>query len=205
MNPLLSSGNAFYQTPPEIIEASRLVLGRIELDPASNAKANEVVKADRFYSEPDNCLEHPFWEALTVFLNPPGSRIALGADGVWRLNGSGSTGKSAQKLFWNKLYHSWSIGKVGSAIYIAFNLNAAIPTNPEMAKLPRCNTSSSATSSCINGSGRIKFIHPETGIPNNKPTHAGLLLFLPNRRNFVRDCERFQKYFSQFGEVTIPG
>ena len=42
------SGKVEYYTPSWIVEAARLVMGSIDLDPASNAKANETVKAKIF-------------------------------------------------------------------------------------------------------------------------------------------------------------
>ena len=51
------SGNVEYYTPSWIIEAAREVMGSIDLDPASSAKANEIVKATFYKSlEP-----HSIW------------------------------------------------------------------------------------------------------------------------------------------------
>jgi hypothetical protein len=63
-----------YCTPEVYVVAARTVLdGRIELDPASNAFAQNVVRADRFYTKHDSGLEVP-WGARTLWLNPPYSR-----------------------------------------------------------------------------------------------------------------------------------
>ena len=56
-------------TPPEYIEMSRRVMGSIDLDPASNDFAQEVVKANIYYSEDDNGLDKD-WVG-NVWMNPP--------------------------------------------------------------------------------------------------------------------------------------
>lgn len=63
------SGSTEWYTPSDIIEAARAVLGGIDLDPASSVAANLTVRADRFFTESDNGLAHP-WEGR-VWLNPP--------------------------------------------------------------------------------------------------------------------------------------
>ncbi|MCY4129588.1 MAG: DNA N-6-adenine-methyltransferase, partial [Gammaproteobacteria bacterium] len=64
-------------TPREIIEAARLSMGEIDLDPASCDLANTVVKAKLFYSENDSGLDRSW--AGCVWLNPPfsGGRLRL--------------------------------------------------------------------------------------------------------------------------------
>jgi hypothetical protein len=56
-------------TPPQYIELVRQVLGEIDLDPASHALAQKVVKARRFFTPEDDGLAQP-WDGR-IFLNPP--------------------------------------------------------------------------------------------------------------------------------------
>ena len=63
------TGNTEWYTPEADINRCRKVMGGIDLDPASNDYAQEMVKAGKFYTEGDNGLEQP-WTGR-VFLNPP--------------------------------------------------------------------------------------------------------------------------------------
>lgn len=60
-------------TPPEYVEAARLTLDGIDLDPFSSPEANETVKARRFYTVRDNAFGKQ-WRAKRVWMNPPYSK-----------------------------------------------------------------------------------------------------------------------------------
>ena len=64
-----NSGNDEWYTPPIYTDAAREVMGTIDLDPASNAKAQEWIRAEQFYTIDDDglCLA---WHGC-VWLNPP--------------------------------------------------------------------------------------------------------------------------------------
>jgi len=74
-----SSGSVEFYTPSNIIEAARLTMGGIDLDPASSEQANKTVKADRFYSEQADGL-YQIWLCNSVWLNHPFGR---GVNKLW--------------------------------------------------------------------------------------------------------------------------
>ena len=81
-----------WYTPPQYVNAARRVMGGIDLDPASCAPANEVVRASRFYTRKENGLLQPWYGR--IWLNPPYGRAK-----------GGST--SFQAEFIRKLLYEW--------------------------------------------------------------------------------------------------
>jgi hypothetical protein len=59
-----------YGTPSKYAESARKVMGRIVFDPASNAFAANVIKADRFCTKQDSSLDID-WAFATIWLNQP--------------------------------------------------------------------------------------------------------------------------------------
>ena len=63
------TGEYEWNTPPEILEVAREVLGEFDLDPASNPIAQKVVRARRYFTKEDDGLAQP-WSGR-VWINPP--------------------------------------------------------------------------------------------------------------------------------------
>jgi hypothetical protein len=67
-----------WYSPSPLVEAARLVMGGIDLDPASSEEANATVQAEMFYDIEDNGLLLPWYGR--VFHNPPGGLV----DAFWK-------------------------------------------------------------------------------------------------------------------------
>lgn len=87
-----------WYTPEEIVEAARSVMGGIDLDPSSCEFANQIVKAERFFTEEQNGLEQEW--AGRVFVNPPFAHPTV-------------------KFFAEKLMDSFGSGSVDEAIWLS--------------------------------------------------------------------------------------
>jgi hypothetical protein len=95
-----SESNEWY-TPAEYIEAARVVMGTVDLDPASCEFANQTVKATRIYTIEENGLKQ-VWRG-NVWLNPP-----YGRDG----------GESNQGRWSARLIEAYEAGSVSQAVML---------------------------------------------------------------------------------------
>ena len=60
-------------TPPEYLESVRAVLGTVDLDPFTSARANEIVKATHIFTVDNSAFDND-WDvapSASVFMNPP--------------------------------------------------------------------------------------------------------------------------------------
>jgi len=96
----IGTGENEWYTPSEYADMAREVMGSIDLDPASNEQANQVIKAATFYTKDDDGLKKQ-WSG-NVWLNPPYSRDLMPA-------------------FVDKLKQSYIDGDVESAILVSHN------------------------------------------------------------------------------------
>lgn len=94
-----TSGAVEWYTPGAIVEAARRVMGRIDLDPASSAAANQTVQARCIYTVERDGLSRPW--GLNVWLNHP-------------------FGRQTNKPWIDKLCFEYQIGNVKQACCITF-------------------------------------------------------------------------------------
>ena len=66
-----SSGDVEWYTPANVIEAVRACMGGIDLDPASNAHSNKIVKATKYFTKEDNGLKQDWRPYDRIWVNPP--------------------------------------------------------------------------------------------------------------------------------------
>jgi ParB family chromosome partitioning protein len=106
-NPLFMCESAEWYSPARVVECARTVMGGIDLDPASTAKANKFIRATHFYTKEDDGLVQRWGGRL--WLNPPGDKQGM-----------------LPKAFWSKLCQEFVYGDVHEAVYLGFNLEQLV-------------------------------------------------------------------------------
>ncbi len=91
------TGENEWYTPQKHLDMARVVLGGIDLDPASCEVANRTIGAAQYFTEADNGLAHE-WHGR-VWLNPPYAQPAI-----------------AQ--FADKMVHEWNCERIEAAIML---------------------------------------------------------------------------------------
>jgi hypothetical protein len=147
-------------TPESLVVLSRLVLGQIDLDPASDAHFNRVVGASCFFTKEDDALSRPWScstppdEGVAVFLNPPGGK---------------TRNKSNVVLFWQKLLDEVEARNVSHAIFMGFSVECLQTTQ-------QCTKSVAEFPICIPNK-RVKFCSKNGTY--DAPSHSNVIAYVP--------------------------
>ncbi len=144
-----SSESVEWYTPAKYIEAVRLVLGEVDLDPASSQFANATVKAKRFFTKTDDGLKR-HWNGR-FFVNPP--------------YGKTSDGKSLAAEFCNKAIEEFNAGNASAGIILVNSLHSQSWQAP-LYKFPVCFVDH-----------RIQFVSGD-GEENKNPTFQNIFVYL---------------------------
>lgn len=172
MNIQHSSRSDQWFTPPAILDLVRMVVGEIDLDPASSLEANELVRANRIITEAGDGLTADWGTPKSVYLNPPGGKIGK---------------KSKTRLFWERLCSERD--NFGHAIFMAFSVEALQTTqgSPQpMMRFPICVPAK-----------RIAFVGPDM-VVGRAPSHSNCIIYVPGK---IDATQNFKEVFSSLGCV----
>lgn len=180
--PQHSSATVEHYTPIEIIEAARLTMGGIDLDPATTERVNELrVRAVNIYTKETDGLAGPWWGR--VWLNPPGGRVG---------------NRSSAAVWWSKLANEYAAGRVKQAVFMGFSIELLATTQSAAiwpGNVPFCIPRK-----------RIQFLREDSpGVfePGESPTHSNVVIYLPPRNEWETASSRFVDAFSDMGKCRI--
>lgn len=206
-----SSEHTSHFTPEWLVEKARFTLGGIDLDPASSAFANEVVRATTYYTEEQNGLLVPGgWRGRT-FLNAPGGLVDSAGQRVVRpkCTETGSCGlppghrhegvTSSAVTWWRALCGEWAAGRVTAAIFVGFSIELlqSCQGGPDPGHHP-------LDFPCCFPKERIKFDVVKDGkrVSGTAPTHSNVIVLLPAIEH-VRNLEDLRLNQSGHGETDV--
>lgn len=219
-NPHHSSADNEHYSPFDYVDSGRVLMGGIDLDPASNALANEYIKAIDYYSRSSNGFDKQ-WSGK-VWLNPPGGicdkygRLVLNARKNKRKSckETGECGlppghdhpnqTSMAKAWWFKLAAEYMSMRVQTAVFMGFNLELLQTTQtpcfnsedmPSIHDFPMCYPRTRIKFLTPGGDGELK--------EGTQPTHANVVVYLPKLWSELEHA-RFHTLFSDFGRCVWP-
>lgn len=214
-----SSESVEHYTPDAVVLRARNALGYVDLDPASTAKANETIRATKFYTKEENGFRKE-WHGLT-FLNPPGGlsdnlerpvKPKCRQTGSCGLTGSLQDGvghthegsESNQRKWWFKFACEFTSGRVPSGIFIMFSVEllqmcqtpgrAGLLSGDEVKHLPI-----PLDGAICFPRQRLKFKRPDGTVGSQPPHSSGIVLL--SRQKIV--IERFVEEYSTLGRVIV--
>ncbi|HCE1635774.1 TPA: hypothetical protein NGS13_004356 [Vibrio parahaemolyticus] len=180
-----SSGETEYYTPQEWIQASTECLGRIELDPASSDVANEVVKADRFFTKATDGLSQS-WKADTVWMNHPfhrGEKACPSNKEKCKKKTCVKRGHHIDKdipsnMDWiEKLISEYESGNIKEAICITF-ASTSEAWFRKLLKYPQCMPNK-----------RVQYRNPDGSVCNNVTKGSCITYLGPNLDSFIQSFQ----------------
>jgi hypothetical protein len=104
----------------DLVDSAHLLMGGIDLDPASSVMANKYVNADNFYTITDDGLNEKKWFGK-VYLFPPNRSYFWNTKAYrWKpTRGLSPTLISGHALWWETLKRKWLTGEVDQAVYFS--------------------------------------------------------------------------------------
>jgi hypothetical protein len=173
-----------WYTPSPIVEAARQVMGRIDLDPASNDEANRTVQAATFHTADDDGLRRCWFG--NVFLNPPGGLVAR---------------------FWIRLALAYDARAINQAVWIGYSLEQfqtlqGVGASWTPLDFPICVPKKriAFVENEAKRAARVAKLRAAGKTPNGKsrPSHANYIAYMG------AEVDAFERVFSQFGQVIAP-
>jgi hypothetical protein len=174
------------RTPAHIVELARKVLGTIDLDPATDEAATQTIRATQTYCQREDGL-HQHWHGR-VFLNPPGGLVDPHTLLQLQPKTHAKGALSSAAVWWAKLVHEYSAGRVTQAIYVSFNLESMLNTQKFGAPIQACPF-------CV---PRKRLSYPSScGEKSASPPGASAIVYLGP------DPTLFESVFSEVGYVRL--
>lgn len=203
-NPLHSALSNAHYSPASIVEPARKVLERIDLDPASCAFANELVRANQYFGADrrgpgdQDGLKRAWYGS--VFLNPPGGKYDKDGNPV-----KSGPGRSSAAVWWAKLIQEWRADHVHSAIFVCFSLNVFRTAQSE------CSLTPYELPFVVLGD-RVRYDRNVNGVrtPGKAPQQDSAIVYLPPQAELDAHTDdstpgisRFAEAFKYLGAVRL--
>lgn len=204
-----SHKNPNFMSPAWLTAAARKVLGRIDLDPASDQEANKMIKAKRIFTVTDDGLRKSWSDgrSVKIFLNPPGGLVRTAAARA-ALPKQLSASRSSAAIWWYKLCTEYAQCDDLEAIFVGFSIEL-LQSCQAFAECERFRHPLEFP--CCFPRERISFVTlDENGDRRvaGMPGHGNVIVYLPPQGLLEpearRSMNRFRSVFEEHGYIHLP-
>jgi len=182
-------------TNRDLVDSAHMLMGKIDLDPASSAFANEYVGADKYYGPTNDPLngEDPWFG--NVYLFPPSYSYYFNKqkDKWIKTRGLSPTLTSGTALWWKTLKRNWLEGKVNQAVFFTNYLDIVMYCQ-DIFDFPVCILKSRPT--------LIRHYYSDDRIIT-KATGVSLCIHLQPRDRIRESTENFIDIYGPKGRIIV--
>jgi hypothetical protein len=177
-------------TPTELIQAANMVMGNIDLDPASSKVAQQFVQADQFFGPQQDGLNAQQWFGKVYLFPPSGCYFFDKKLDRWKMTRASSpTLVSSHAVWFRTLFKKWYADEVEQAIYFS-NCPDMIRYEQKIFDFPICFLKTVPR--------LIK--NTSEGIGEHK-TCTSFVVHLQPKLNSSEATQKFIDVYEQFGRV----
>jgi hypothetical protein len=177
-------------TNKDLAMAAHMLMGGIDIDPASSKLANEYVNAEKYLTPQDDGLNYHEWEGRAYVFPPSGAYYFDKGLDKWRMTRASShTLTSSHALWFRKLYRLWLADSVKEGLYFT-NCTDMIRYDQRIFDFPMCILKTPPT--------LIK--NTSEGISTHR-TGTSFIVYLQPKDNSGEATERFINIYSEKGRV----
>lgn len=156
---------------PDLVSRAHILMGSIDLDPASSAEANKTVQAKHFFTAKDDPINEAKWFGNVYLFPPTNTYFWHQKTARWKLTrGLSTTLVSGGALWWRTLKKKWINREVQQAVFFSnqfdmFMYCQDLFDHPlcifdRRPRLPRLYDDGAVITDISTGSSFVAFLHP---------------------------------------------
>jgi len=178
----------------DLVDSAHMLMGSIDLDPASSAFANKYVGAKKYYTPTDDGLNDAKWHGNVYCFPPSQSYFWDKKNDRWKpTRGLSPTLTSGHALWFRNMKRKWLAGEFEQGIYFT-NYVDCIMYNQDMFDFPMCILKSRPQ--------LIRHYYADDSI-ENRNTGVSLIVYMQPRDRVAEATEEFVEIYSEKGRILV--
>lgn len=178
----------------DLVDSAHMLMGEIDLDPASSAFANPYVGAKKFYNPVDDGLNDQEWFGKVYLFPPHQSYFWDKKNDRWKpTRGLSPTLVSGHSLWWRTLKRKWLAREVEQAVYLT-NYIDMVMYSQDIFDHPVCIMKQRPS--------LIRHYYADDKT-EHKSTGVSLIVYLGPQENIHESTENFIDIYSEKGRILV--